>query len=358
MSNAFCRSVLVLFAAMLLTSCFALNVHAQTAAGVELRPASIEPNLAVQPGSTLEYEITVSNVSSQAQTFYLLKKDIIGAGDNGAPLFASDELETTGFEISTWITLASEELTIEPNGSAPLKFTVTVPENASPGSHFGGIFISHEPPRSRETGAAIGYEVGSIISLRVAGDVKEQGTIRSFSTGNYVYGSLSVDFHARIDNEGSTLIRPFGPLEVYNMFGKRVATLTFNESQSGIFPGQTRDFSLQWSDDGTGFGRYTADVSLIYGLPGAQQTMSNSLSFWVLPMNIIGPALAVLAVLLLIVYVSVRMYVRRQLSMAGVSKRRVASRHRGPDSSAFLLVFVSMLTVTALFLIILLVLFA
>ena len=144
------------------------------------------------------------------------------------------------------------------------------------------------------------------------------------------------------------------------MFGKRVATLTMNDTKAGIFPGQTRDFTMVWKGEGTGFGRYKADVSLIYGPQGRQQTMSNSLSFWVLPMNIILPALGVLAVLLLIVYVSIKVYVRRQLSMAGVSSRRNVSRRRGggPDSSAFLLVFVAMLTVTALFLILLLVLFA
>ncbi len=358
MLNVLPRAFFVILLSLLFLGSYTGVASAQQAeSGVELKPAMIEET--IEPGVQYQYDITVSNVSDQTQTFYLFTRDIVGAADNGAPLFADEGLEPTGYELSEWITLGAQELTIEPNGSAVLNFVVSVPQNAAPGSHFGGVFISKEAERSRQTGAAIGYEVGSILSLRVAGEAKEAGTIRSFSTGNYVYSTLSVDFHARIENEGNTLIRPFGPLEVYNMFGKRVATLTFNESQSGIFPKQTRDFTLNWTGEGTGFGRYKANVSLIYGPQGRQQTMSNSLSFWVLPMNIILPAAGILAVLLLIVYVSIRIYVRRQLSMAGISNRRVVSRRRsGPDSSAFLLVFVSMMTVTALFLIILLILFA
>ncbi len=359
MLNAYSRFLFAVSILFVLGVSVPHTVGAQADSGITLKPAFIEET--VIPGAQHRYDISVTNLSGSTQTYYLFTRDIVGAEDNGGPIFAEEGLEPTGYEISSWITLDTGEITVDPGATTNVSFAVAVPNEASPGSHFGGIFISLEPPRSRQTGATVGYEVGSIVSLRIDGDVEESGTIRSFSTGNYIYGNLSnVDFNARIENSGNTLIRPFGPLEVRNMFGKRVATLTMNDTKAGIFPGQTRDFTMVWKGEGTGFGRYKADVSLIYGPQGRQQTMSNSLSFWVLPMNIILPALGVLAVLLLIVYVSIKVYVRRQLSMAGVSSRRNVSRRRGggPDSSAFLLVFVAMLTVTALFLILLLVLFA
>ncbi|MCA9361599.1 DUF916 domain-containing protein [Candidatus Kaiserbacteria bacterium] len=329
---------------------------AQDQAGIGIKPALIED--VADPGSNLSYEITVSNLSNSTQTYYFLVKDIIGAEQNGAPIFAPDNIEKSGFEISEWIKLPMTEVEIEGGKNAVIPIEITVPQDASPGSHFGGIFLTLDPPKLRESGASVGYEVGNIVSIRIAGDVADSGTIRSFSTGNYVYGSLNIDFKAKIENSGNTLIRPYGPLEVKNMFGSRVATITFNESQSGVFPRQTRDFEIEWEGEGSGFGRYTAQLSLIYGLQGAQKTMSNSLSFWVLPVNIILPALGVLAVLLLIVFVSVKLYVRNQLKMvAGASRRRNVNR-RNNSTSAFLLVIVAMLTVTALFLILLLVLFA
>jgi hypothetical protein len=180
--------------------------------------------------------------------------------------------------------------------------------------------------------------------------------IRSFSTGNFIYGKPVVDFHARIENKGSTLVRPIGPLEVYNMFGKKVALLTMNESKSGIFPATERSFQVTWEHDGPGFGRYEAIVSMIYGDQGRQSTISSTASFWILPMNIILPALGVLAVILLIAFVSVKLYINR--AIRGISGSRRIVRRRKSGISALLLAVVVMLVVTALFLIILLALFA
>ncbi len=338
---------------------FALTTFsfAQGETGISIKPALVEET--ADPGEQLIFDISVTNLSEFEQTYYLSVRDIVGAGDNGAPIFADESLELTGFEISQWVTLGAEEILVAPGADKIVTVTINVPTDATPGSHFGGVFTSLVPPKMRESGAAVGYDVGNIISIRIAGDVLEQGTIRSFSTGNYIYGNLNVDFNARVENSGNTLIRPFGPLEVYNMFGQRVDTLTFNESQAGVFPKQTREFTINWTGEGQGFGRYKANLSLIYGPQGQQQTMSNTVTFWVLPINIILPAGGVLAVLLLIVYISVKMYVRSQLRMvAGASRRIASARRQGPGASAFLLVFISMLTVTALFLILLLVLFA
>ncbi len=347
----------VLSIASVFLALLAFPVYAQEETGISIKPAIVEET--ADPGQQLQFDISFTNLSSSEQTYYLFTRDIVGAGDNGAPIFAEDGLEPTGYELSQWMQLSAEEIKVPSQGEQSVSVVVTVPAEATPGGHFAGVFASLEPPRVRQTGAAVGYEVGSIVSIRIAGDVNETGTIRSFSTGNYIYGSLNVDFNARIENSGSTLIRPFGPLEVYNMFGKRVATLTFNDNQAGVFPRQTREFTLAWTGEGTGFGRYKANVSLIYGPQGKQQTMSNALSFWVLPVNIILPAVGILAVLLLVVYVSIRVYIKNQLSRAGMSGRRmVRARRGGSDTSAFFLVFIAMLTVTALFLILLLVLFA
>jgi len=75
-------------------------------------------------------------------------------------------------------------------------------------------------------------------------------------------------------------------------------------------------------------------------------------------MNIIGPAILVLVVLLAVVYIFVRLYVRRSVALlsAGTTRRLVRTRQR--NQFPVVLLLVSMLAVTALFLIILLFLFA
>lgn len=351
MSRFLLSALLVLFVLVL-----PVYVSAQTGAGVTLKPATIEER--IDPGTTKSFAVVVRNESSADQVYYLTRQDIVGVRDGNVPVYADEDIDPTELDMSQWITLATDSLAIPAGGEAQVNFTVTVPNDAAPGSHFAGIFVSIEPPKMRESGASIGYEVANIISLRVAGEVNEQASIRQFSTDNYLYGSPNVTFNVRIENSGNTLVRPSGPMEITNMFGKKVdGGLLFNDSAAAVFPGNTREFTLDWKGEGYGFGRYEAVVSPVYGEEGAKQTMSSTVTFWVLPMKIVLPALGVLATLLLVVYVGVKLYVRRKLSYySAVGGRKLAQRRN--TGNPLLLIFLVMLCVTALFFIALLILFA
>lgn len=341
---------------------FALTgqVLAQGTAGVGIRPAIINEKL--DPGETKQFTVQLNNLSANEQTYYLSKRDIIGVRDGRVPIYSTDR-ENTGFELSDWITLDQNQVTIPVSGSATVNFTLKVPNDASPGGHFGGIIISVNPPEIEKSGASVGYEVANIVSIRVAGEAKDLASIRQFSTSKYIYGKTDVDFSVRVENQGNTLITPTGPLEIYNMFGEQVTVLNFNESQGNVFPKTEHSdglqtFNLKWQDDGLGFGRYEAVVSLVYGENGNKNTMTSTVSFWILPMNIIGPSLLVLGFILLLIYIVVRLYVRRSVAMlTGGSTRRLV-RARNQNQFPFVLLIVSMLSVTALFMIVLLLLFA
>lgn len=360
----FPRTAVFLFALFSLLTFFIspASVAAQ-GAGVGIIPAVIDPAEQFEPGDVAQFSMRVSNLTGGDMTYYLIKRDIIGVRDQGIPIFADESSPTTGYELSDWISLPSEEVFIPAGGEVEVPFTMTVPQDVSPGAHFGSIAVSAEPPKLRSSGAGIGYEVANIITIRIAGDAVDLARIRQFSTSRYIYGSTNVEFSARVENEGNTLISPTGPLEVINMFGKQVALLTFNESKAGIFPKTPRsdglrDFKVVWQDESPGFGRYEAILSAVYGPEGKMSTISSTVTFWILPMNIITPALIVLGILFLIIYVSVKLYVRRSMAVAtsGVTRRLVRSRRQSEFPT--LLVIISMLALSALFFIILLLIFA
>ncbi len=351
------KYVLFFFLLAFFSSLYAVHAQAPASiAGIGLRPATIEGGAI--PGEVQTHSMAVTNLSAVTQIYYLYLRDITAVAEGGVPIFADEDEEKTGYELTQWVTLDTTEITLAPGEEKSLQITIAVPENATPGSHFGGVFISMNPPRLRSTGAAVGYEVANIISIRVAGDVVESAQIRSFSTGNFIYGKPVVDFNARIENKGSVLVRPYGPLEIYNMFGKRVAMITLNESKAGIFPLSERAFNIVWESDGGGFGRYEAILSMVYGEQGRQSTISSTSSFWILPMNIILPALGVLVFFLLVAYISIKLYIRRSLQRASMGSRRIVRMQKKNGTSAILLVIVVMISVTALFLLILLALFA
>lgn len=343
----------------LLTVTFFGNVIAAEAqgTGVSIRPAT-NGGVSLDPGVDEKYQITVENLSSEEQTFYLFSRNISGSQAGGVPIFARDNNEKTGMELSDWITLSTTEITIPGSNSAAFEYTLNVPENASPGTHLGAIFVSVEPPNIENSGAAVGYQVAHIVDVRVSGDIVEEGNVRQFSTSKYLYGSSKVEFLVRIENTGNVLIKPRGPLEVKNMLGNKVATLVFNETESAVLPKETKEYSnIVWEGQSTGFGRYEAVISPIYGGDGVRKTMSSTVTFWILPMNIIGPALGVLAFILIITFIIVRLYIKRSIQHLNHERRMIKRKRRGGPSTTLLLSIV-MLTVTALFLIVLLALFA
>lgn len=325
-------------------------------AGIRIRPATIEELM--EPGTVETFSVGISNLSGVEQTYYISTRDIISATDEGVPIFAPRGIERTEFELRQWISLDTESFTLQPNQEQNLAVTITVPSSASPGTHFGGVFVSVEPPEMRDSGAAVGYEVANIIAIRVAGQATERASIRQFSTDNYIYGSPNVEFNVKIENSGNTLIRPSGPLVIKNMFGSTAGELLFNESQGGVFPGNTREFTFEWAGDPPGFGRYEARVSPAFGEAGARQTLSSTVTFWILPMGIILPAVGVLATLLLVTYIIARLYIRKTLAQYTMgSTRKIARRRKGGSSAVFLVLGV-MSVVTILFFIGLVILFA
>ncbi len=351
--NLFKATSLVLFFVLLIP-----NVTlAQSSAGISINRATIEA--AADPGEVINEEIEITNLSDKEQLYYIFARDIVGVRDGNAPEFAKPGQELTGFELSTWLDLPSEPITLPAGGKKNLQFTINIPDNATPGSHFGGVFVSVEPPKFREIGASVGYDVASIVSIRISGDATVSAQIREFSTEKIIHGSTDVKFNVRIQNTGTVLVRPTGPLEVFNMFGRRVHTATFNDTEAGVFPGTIRDFTQSWADENPGFGRYQAVLALVYEADGGNRTIDATVSFWILPMKIIGPALIILVVLLLVSYFAVRLYVRRAVQQISGARRQLVRRQRkSKQLSMLMLVSIVLLTVTALFLILLLILFA
>lgn len=351
------RSVLIAFS-FIIVGLFAFSsvASAQGNAGVSIKPAKVEQTL--DAGDSTDYILSVTNNAPKEQLYYLFVRNIAGVSESGAPIFARTNDEVTGYEISDWVELGGTELLLGPNESGQIRVDINVPENATPGSHFGGVFVSADPPEIERSGAAVGYQVSNIVSIRVSGDVIEEASIRQFSTDKFLYGSQNVDFLMRLENHGNVLVRPYGPIQIRNMLGNKVASIPFNENQNAVFPNTIRNFEARWEGDELGFGRYEAVLSAGYGEDGARKTVSSTVRFWILPMNIIGPALGVLALVLLITFVIVRVYINRTVAKLSSSRRVVRRGKSKQGSSTTLLIAISLLTVTALFLIVMLALFA
>lgn len=304
----------VVLIALFSVALFPISLFAETE-GIELNPAIFEEK--AEPGKTYTFTLKVTNSSDIEKTFYLAASDISGVDEAGRPQFA-EEGEPTPYDLSQWISFPDSELVLGAGETRGITFRISVPLDATPGGHFGGVFVETVPPRLRTIGAGVGVRVGSIVNLQIAGDVEENARIRSFSTDKLVYDALPVVFDMRFENLGNTLLRPTGFVEVIDMFGKEVANLQINESAAGVFPKSERTLSVQWEDADFAFGRYQVLVSAVYG-DEIRKTLTATASFWVLPTKPILTVLGSLVAFFLVLYFGVSFYIRRKLREMGVT---------------------------------------
>ena len=277
-------SLIGLFTALVLGALFIPMLGASAAEeSVRLQPAIIEERAI--PGDVYRTTLRVTNLGTDEKTFFFFTKDIESLTD-GKPVFS--ETPNPVYGLAEWVKLGISSLRLKSGEMREVPITVTVPENATPGSHIGGIFTSLEAIRPETTGVGIGYEVGTIVTFRIAGDVTEEARIREFRTTKTVYREPTASFSVRVENVGNVLVKPRGPLEVTDMFGRTVATAVVNVEGSAIFPKSERTFESGWVGGRFSIGRFQATVALVYGEDG-RKTITATPPFWILPLDTILP---------------------------------------------------------------------
>lgn len=312
------RSLLVILSIAIL---FPTTAGAQTRVSFKLSPTTIEDN--IDPGTDRAFVLHVQNLGDAPAKLFPLARNITGIGSDLHPIY-SDQKDTEGNELASWITYKETQLDVSAGETKDLHFSIHFPKSAQPGSHMAGIFISDKSSGDVKNGSAIGFEVGSILNFRVAGDIIEDTQIREFYSSKTIYNIADVGFTVKVENRGNVLAKPRGLIDITNMFGKKVASILVNDSAAGVFPKTTREYKASWKPDDIQMGRFEAVVALaIEGVNGTQ-TISRVVQFWVLPMNILMPFFGGLLFVIILVYVLLRMYIRGQLQGAGTRQPRGA----------------------------------
>jgi hypothetical protein len=283
--------------------------RAQGPMGINVQPAIFEQKVA--PGDMITSSFRAKNTGQAARTFYLSVRNIKGLGTLGDPIFAG-ESEPTGYELSSWISVSSDPLTIEPNGETEVPFSIKVPDNATPGGHYGSIFLTSRPQAPSQTGTGIGYEIAVVINLRSAGQATEEARIREFRTDKQVYANPDVNFFIKMENLGNVLVQPHGVIELSDFFGNKGDTVRINDPKAAVFPLSTREYQASWTGHWWTFGRRQATLSLAYG-DESRNTVSATISFWVFPIKIMLAAAGAILLLILLFIAAVKITATRKL---------------------------------------------
>lgn len=280
----------------------------------EITVAAIPPRLgedgtlSLAPGEKTQVSIQVRNISDRQLEIVSTVHDFLMAEDGFTPIpIDENEGVSTRWSLAEWVILAPNYQLLAPNEIGNINLLIEVPADALPGGHYA--MVAHQPQApgtailnadgsadTTATASRISQRVGTLVYLTVEGDINELAFIRDLNFPTFSeYGPVPFDF--MVDNQSDIHIRPQIAVDIFNIFGTKVDTMTLDTKN--VFPLTARQFEGRW-DRIWGIGLYRAEVTMSFGTGG--QIAKASTSFWLLPITIIiGILLALLSVIAAII---------------------------------------------------------
>ncbi|MFC0508873.1 WxL protein peptidoglycan domain-containing protein [Micromonospora costi] len=156
----------------------------------------------LDPGASLTDRVAVTNHSTRPLTLSLYASDAFTTTQGGFDLLAGGQQPT---DVGAWVRFTRTTLTIPSTSRLDVPFTLTVPANATPGDHAGGVVAALAATTADAQGNQVSVEhrVGARIYLRVTGEVQPALSIEDLrvrhtgSLNPFAGGTLTATFTLR-----------------------------------------------------------------------------------------------------------------------------------------------------------------
>ena len=294
-----------------------LSTTAQTANGVPSGSGlSISPTISeftIKPGGSANVSITLKNITVDNVTAKGSVNDFASDNITGNPKILTNNDTPTPNSIRNFVTNL-DDIPLKRGEQKNVIVGLQIAKNTPPGAYFGIIRYRAVPAGQNAPGpgqVALTASVGTIVLITVPGNIRTQVQFsnlhiyRGANDGTLFFGAPD-KIGIEIKNFGNGFIKPFGTVEVHNMFKKTIVSYQFNNPKQpgNILPNSTRIFTNNIKGVKQ-IGRYTAIASVSYG--DGSQVLTQTKTFWYIP-PVYG--IAVLIILLVLIYLAWRAYSR------------------------------------------------
>ncbi|WP_408635603.1 WxL protein peptidoglycan domain-containing protein [Phytohabitans suffuscus] len=178
----------------------------------------------LDPGAELTDYAGISNYSGRPITVDVYASDAFTTPSGGFDLLPAAQKPT---DVGTWVALEPRyrRLVIPSKSRVDVPFQVTVPRNATPGDHAGGIVASIAEPGTDAGGNRVRVDrrVGARIYLRVTGELAPAFTVERLDAGYdgtvnpFAGGTVGTTY--RVRNTGNVRLTGTPRVEVAGPFG-------------------------------------------------------------------------------------------------------------------------------------------
>ncbi len=253
-------------------------------------------------GESVIRNIYITNKLGRDADFVINIEDISGSNVDGEIIkYYGQGLGP--YSIRNYIIVENDHIRVANGETKVVPMLISLPAKVKPGGLYGGVFVS-VAKTSTNKGPNISSRAGSLIFLRVKGNVEEKGEVTDFSLSSgrkVVWTRSPVDFRVSFENKGNIYLNPYGVIEIKNWRGQIVDRLPIEPWF--VFSDSIRTRLVNWNHLPL-FGYFTASLVLNHGYTTAHATTID-LKFLVIPLPLIL-GLLVFAGISFVVYKTIR----------------------------------------------------
>lgn len=172
--------------------------------------------------------------------------------------FACKQFTEEKKDVGSWITLSKSEVTLNPNTTELVPFTIKVPQNVSVGEHNGCVLIQEKKDTSsNQAGVSLSVRTGIRVAVTIPGDIIKKLEIDGFSV---VHNARSIVLHPRVKNTGNVSIDANIQITTRNILG---LTLKNDKGQYPVLRNEVADWNFEMPTPFWG-GFYKSEFTVSY----------------------------------------------------------------------------------------------
>ena len=298
------------------------------AGGNGLRVSPVRSDVTIKPGQSQTINVTATNITTTDANLQAIVNDFTSnSNETGQPaLLLTPNSFAPNHSLKRFVK-PIPSFSLKPGQQKTVPVVISVPSDATGGGYYGTIRFAPAGSNGVDKTVTLAGSVGSLVLLKVPGDIKEQMSIASFdvrqgdSPKSLFFGNKNISALVRFQNEGNIQEAPFGKILLKDRSNKLLGEYEINDAnpRGNVLPDSVRRYSVNFDKIGS-FGVYHVIGNFGYGTNG--QLLSASTTFYVIPFVLILAFLAAVAVLVFLIFGLPRLIRAYNQSIINQAKRQ------------------------------------
>ena len=287
-----------------------LSGSASAVGGNGLRVSPVRPpDIIIEPGKNFTINIVVTNITTEPANLQVIINDFTASSDEtGQPAILLNPNEFAPKHSLKRFVKPLPNFSLKAGEKKSIAVNIAVPTNAVGGGYYGTVrFAPASAVNDSDNNVTLSSSVGSLILVRVPGDVKSQVSLASFDVRqggvpkNLFFSNKKISSVVRFQNEGNIQEQPFGKIQLKDRSDKVLAEYEINDidPRGNILPDTIRRFETKLDKIGN-FGMYKLVGNFGYGTNG--QLLSASTTFYIVPFIFIVGFLGFVGLIIFLVF--------------------------------------------------------